>query len=512
MIRSHAKEVVNHVKSIANAIFSNNCRAMSSVSLVWKTTTPGAHFSVSDNNGFFPSSPPLHKLPEIFRPLTNIMDNISMQKPDGSPGLMGLKELGRTVNEELPLMDVSNITDPVLLTALFREYSFCASSYLLEPAHHTLLETGDYGVARPVLPAALAIPLEILGKKLDYFPFLDYAQAYSLNNWYLEDPNLPVSFDNILPIRLFNGCMDEHGFIVTHSSMVAHSHKLVKAAQEGILAASEQDTYVLTRALRDYSKGLEAIYDVFREMWRVCNPKSYLSFRTFIMGPLGNSEMFPEGLIYEGVDPEPRYYRGETGAQDSMIPATDNFLELHYPKNKLTEYLEDLRDYRPKDHRAYLEWIQKASAQVGIKKTALSTSRSAVALLENLHLVAKFRAQHWTMTKQYILNHTKFPRATGGTPITTWLPNQLGATLEYMCDVYEVIEKLTAAGDHLTPSEEESYLSIGAGLHKHIQKIKDEVTKLQDEPDFDNQDVDEFHNTQNYQAPAPKSRLSATNA
>jgi indoleamine 2,3-dioxygenase len=419
-----------------------------------------------------------------------------------------MKDLGRTIGEEFPLIDVSKINDPVLVTALFREYAFTASSYLLEPAHHHLLETGDYGIARPSLPSSLAIPLEHLGKKLGSFPFLDYAYAYSLNNWEMEDVSLGFSYDNVRPMRLFNGCSDEHGFIATHSAMVAHSHKLIKAQQAGVLAAADGDTYSLSKALRDHASGMEDIYDQFREMWRVCNPYSYLKFRTFIMGPLGNTEMFPEGITYEGVDPEPRYYRGETGAQDSIIPSADNFLELHYPKNKLTAYLEDLRDYRPKDHRAYLEWIQKAAAQAKIKDTALSSSRSALALLENLSMVAKFRGQHWSMTKMYILNHTKFPRATGGTPITTWLPNQLGATLEYMCSVYEVVEKLKNQGDHLTDEEEQSFYTIGAGLQKHIRKIKDEVNKLQHEEGFKDQDVEEFHKSQTYKAPAPKSRLT----
>eukprot|EP00463_Aulacantha_scolymantha_P002243 TRINITY_DN2926_c0_g1_i1.p1 TRINITY_DN2926_c0_g1~~TRINITY_DN2926_c0_g1_i1.p1 ORF type:complete len:138 (-),score=13.09 TRINITY_DN2926_c0_g1_i1:299-712(-) len=110
------------------------------------------HFSVTAENGFLPTSSPLVQLPTLFEPLSSIVNKIPMQLRDGSPGLMGLKDLGRTIDEELPLIDVSKIQDPVLLTALFRDYSFTASSYLLEPAHHTLLETGHYGVSRPVLP------------------------------------------------------------------------------------------------------------------------------------------------------------------------------------------------------------------------------------------------------------------------------------------------------------------------------------------------------------------------
>jgi len=45
------------------------------------------------------------------------------------------------------------------------------------------------------------------------------------------------------------------------------------------------------------------------------------------------------------------------------------------------------------------------------------------------------------MTKSYIIANTKYDVATGGTPITTWLPNQLGATLEYMTNCIERVEK-----------------------------------------------------------------------
>jgi indoleamine 2,3-dioxygenase len=34
--------------------------------------------------------------------------------------------------------------------------------------------------------------------------------------------------------------------------------------------------------------------------------------------------MFPKGVVYEGVDEKPRFYRGETGANDNIIPNLDN--------------------------------------------------------------------------------------------------------------------------------------------------------------------------------------------
>lgn len=57
-------------------------------------------------------------------------------------------------------------------------------------------------------------------------------------------------------------------------------------------------------------------------MWNESIPRNYLNFRTFIMGIKGNEEIFPNGVVYRGVyDNKPQSFRGETGAQDSIIPA-----------------------------------------------------------------------------------------------------------------------------------------------------------------------------------------------
>ena len=53
--------------------------------------------------------------------------------------------------------------------------------------------------------------------------------------------------------------------------------------------------------------------------------------------------MFPKGVVYEGVSEEPFKLRGESGANDSMVPLGDNLLELtaHMPSNPLTTVLRE---------------------------------------------------------------------------------------------------------------------------------------------------------------------------
>lgn len=62
-------------------------------------------------------------------------------------------------------------------------------------------------------------------------------------------------------------------------------------------------------------------------MWGRSQSGQYKEFRTFIMGTK-NQPMFPEGVIYEGVSDKPTFYRGESGANDSIVPTCDNLLQL----------------------------------------------------------------------------------------------------------------------------------------------------------------------------------------
>jgi indoleamine 2,3-dioxygenase len=81
------------------------------------------------------------------------------------------------------------------------------------------------------------------------------------------------------------------------------------------------------------------------------------------MGIQGNEDIFQTGgVVYEGVEEyngKIMAFRGETGAQDSIIPAMDSALGLEYPRNSLTEYLFELRDYRPYHHQKYINELRQ---------------------------------------------------------------------------------------------------------------------------------------------------------
>lgn len=132
--------------------------------------------------------------------------------------------------------------------------------------------------------------------------------------------------------------------------------------------------------------------------------------------------MFPDGVIYEGVSDQPVSHRGESGANDSMVPLGDNLLQITelMPENPLTHVLRDFRSYRPTNHREFLEYVQYKAKEVGLKDFAMKDPNSAAIYLSNIDQIRAFRHRHWSFTKEYIIKHTSHPVATGGSPIITW--------------------------------------------------------------------------------------------
>lgn len=81
----------------------------------------------------------------------------------------------------------------------------------------------------------------------------------------------------------------------------------------------------MTAEMKHLVEVMKTIQKEMHTMWTESKPEDYDNFRTFIMGTK-NQPMFPNGVIYEGVSRLPFSLRGESGANDSIIPALDNLL------------------------------------------------------------------------------------------------------------------------------------------------------------------------------------------
>ncbi|KAJ7053964.1 indoleamine 2,3-dioxygenase gamma type [Mycena amicta] len=404
-------------------------------------------FMVSTTRGFLPRTEPIVELPAEFAPLESLLARMPFKTLDGTPGLLASGSLGDTVLKELPDLTwaVDKYTENLpLQNALYRDYSFLASAYLLEPCHERFLRGEPYGLARDVLPKNIALPISRCAEIAGFKPFMEYAGSYALYNYRLADPAKGLEYSNLRLIRAFEHGLDptssEAGFVLVHVDMVRNSGPLIAGVMSALNACAANDRDGFIEGLQGIVRAMEVINGVMDKMWGKSKANDYTSFRTFIFG-ITSQSMFPNGVVYEGVSDEPLSFRGESGANDSIIPLCDNFCQITMPSTPLTEILKDFRAYRPGNHREFLEFVNSRARNIGVKEFALADRESASAYLRILNQVRDFRWRHWCFTREYILKKTAHPTATGGSPIVTWLPNQLIAVMDEMVRVWEGAEK-----------------------------------------------------------------------
>src|SRR5207247_10206924 len=101
--------------------------------------------------------------------------------------------------------------------------------------------------------------------------------------------------------------------------------------------------------------------DVSRTVWRqvgvlrripehMSSDLYHRTFRPYIR--------FFENVVYEGVDEGPLNFRGETGAQSSIIPTLVALMKIPHRPSALTNHLADMRKFMPAEHRAVIEEVQ----------------------------------------------------------------------------------------------------------------------------------------------------------
>ena len=120
-------------------------------------------FMVSTTRGFLPRMDPIVHLPSEFEPLDTLLHRMPVRTLSGEPGLLAQNKLGDAVDGG----NFPNLTEAMdkykddlpLMNALYRDYSFLASAYLLEPCHERFVKGEHYGLERQTLPANIAHPI-----------------------------------------------------------------------------------------------------------------------------------------------------------------------------------------------------------------------------------------------------------------------------------------------------------------------------------------------------------------
>ena len=210
-----------------------------------------------------------------------------------------------------------------------------------------------WGGSKPmqVLPEVISKPWVDLSNYLGRPPILSYA-SYCLDNWYKINPKKPISLDNVALINNFLGGVDEDWFVTIHVCIEDAAGDAIEAAKKLSKMNRNNSHKDFQDELKKIKKSLNNVNNIFSKMPEKCDPYVYYHrVRPYIFGTKDNPDL-KKGLIYENqFDNKPQFFRGETGAQSSIIPFLDGALGIYHSNDNLKHYLNEMRDYMPPKHR-----------------------------------------------------------------------------------------------------------------------------------------------------------------
>ena len=359
-------------------------------------------------HGFLPEQDPLTRFPpnSEFAALDEIGRDLPSMLHD-----RGFRTYARSL--AIPLWPSERVLNADLpqLRLYYVRAGFLASAYINQVGEEP----------SKVLPANLAVPLVRACELLNRPPILSY-DGYALYNWKRFRENGPIALGNIDTIQNFVHLYDEHWFILVHVEIEAIAARIFDAIAEAQTAITARDSSSADKALVAIADAVNDEVKVLRRIPEKMDPALYFrTFRPYIR--------FFENVEYEtaGVSGPIRVnFRGETGAQSSIMPMLVAFMKIPHQRSILTDHLMDMRNYMPREHRRLIEAVE---AMPGVRAIAGKDSFNAV-----LDAMAEFRSVHYGWADQYIHRRTDDPRGTGGTPYMRWLKQLIDDTLSFKID------------------------------------------------------------------------------
>ncbi|KAG8734553.1 hypothetical protein FRC12_018489, partial [Ceratobasidium sp. 428] len=217
-------------------------------------------------------------------------------------------------------------------------------------AHHVLaflvqfyvqsLPPRDASDSSPIhIPRSLAIPFVEISKHLDIAPILTYADCV-LWNFYLDDPEKPLTVDNVRIRDLFTKDSQEEHFFLTSARIEIRGFEAIqlmgdtiaiirKAAEDGVSVDEDCLAGMLSRlsvVIDDLNKILWAVRDACGYQF------FYWVFRPWIRGTdqgYGSPKWFYEGVDGEGIEFQ---CSGPSAGQAALMHAFDVFLGIGHPQ------------------------------------------------------------------------------------------------------------------------------------------------------------------------------------
>ncbi len=383
-----------------------------------------SEYEFSPEQGFLPQDP-LGSLPD-FPALNNLGHEL--------PKLLSARTVRRFITEQRQLLpSIPSTWRMEEYRAAMRILSFCGHAYVWEVPDQPAT----------TLPPQLAQPWHEVAQRLGRPPVLSYA-SYALDNWRRLDKTKPIQLDNIVLLQNFLGGLDEEWFVVVHIQIEREAGPGLAGLLRAMNGAALDKKDEVLLGLKSLALAQTAMRDTLIRMKERCDPYVYYNrVRPYIHG-WKNSPSLPNGLFYEGVESyagQPQQFRGETGSQSTIVPCLDAGLGITHAPDPLTLYLQEMRDYMPPRHRAFLKKLETATDDRSrpllasyVRDRKHSDPELWAAYGACVDLLVQFREIHIGYADSYIhrqhQSHASNPTAvgTGGTPFMQYLQKHLDET------------------------------------------------------------------------------------
>lgn len=355
-------------------------------------------YGLSPVTGFLPQQPPLSRLPQkYYKPWETVMESLT--------DLLLTARLKEVV-DDMPLLEIDELRNDAQRRRAFLILSFLAHAYVW----------GETRIST-YIPASIAVPWDAVASELEVKPICTHA-SLCLWNWRPLFANEPLSLKNLATQHTFTGSVDESWFYLVSTAMEARGAPTLPIILQAIRAARAGSIAEVTYNLRALAIHIDDMAVALTRMHDNCDPHIfYHKIRPFLAGWKNMADAgLPNGMRYEGCENSReglyRKYAGGSNAQSALIHMLDISLGVEHreanttqadAEKKRNEFMDDMRNYMPAQHRRFLEHLAKV---VNLRTFCLANKNDLVlseAYDACIAMLKVFRDKHLAIVTRFIV-------------------------------------------------------------------------------------------------------------
>ncbi|KAF7908828.1 hypothetical protein EAE99_011698 [Botrytis elliptica] len=370
-----------------------------------------AEFGVSTENGFLPDVNPLPRL-IAYAEWEDLVDEIPFLLKEG---------LFRQHADALPILDTSSLKE---------EDEWRKAYHLLSFMTHSYIWGGK--VPSELLPPQISKPFLVVSSHLGLPPTATYA---ALNLWNFTSSSSTqdlTDLDKLSCQHTFTNTPDESWFYLVSVAIEARGAEVIPLMLQAMNAVRSDEPEILISCLEKFSTCIQDCGKILERMYEKCDPEVfYHIIRPFLAGSKNMSAAgLPRGVFYDegNGSGEWRMYSGGSNAQSSLIQFWDAVLGVKHvptrpmgkpqsetvePKKGCHGFLEEMRNYMPGSHRAFLNQISEISPIHTYVDSSICSSSVTKAYNQAVETLTQFRNIHIQIVTRYIINPSRKAMAQG---------------------------------------------------------------------------------------------------